>query len=810
MASFGYTLRQLRKSPVFTAVAVLSLALGIGANTAVFSLVNAVLLKTLPVSGPGRLVQIAVEGRFFSLTNPVWEELKRRETGLEKVFAYSEVRFNLAREGETRMAPGLYVSGNYFEALGLRPAAGRLLDSRDDQRGGGASGPVAVLSYGFWQSEFGGDPGVAGGTLSIDGHPFTIAGVAPESFSGLNVGQRFDVAVPLASEALLRGADSSLSNPGHWWLRVMGRLKPGQTLAQARQGLAAIQPEIREATRPPSEGQYLTEPFSVRPAGLGLSFLRDQYRNALLALMGLSLIVLLLACANLANLLLARSAKREHEIAIRLAIGAGRGRVVRQLLGESLILSVLGALAGALFAVWGAALLTRWLSTRDNAVFLDLAPDWRMAGFGAVLTLATALLFGLGPALRATSVPPGGGLKERPRHAGRGRGRTERAVVAVQVALSVVLVCGAGLFIRTFVGLVNQKMGFERKGVLLASVDLHGAAQTTEKRVAIYRQLLDTFRAVPGVQRAAIAEITPAGRMMWNTEVVVDGSTAKDNESYGNTISEGYFASIGQPVLAGRDFDRGDGPNSERVAIVNETFVRKFFGARNALGGTYRELGGDGRWRTFRIAGIAGDAKYRGVRDPVPPALYVPFAQQQTLPGALTFPLRIRGDSSQVRSAIAAAALAAGKNITVEFHSLESQVDEALIQERTIAALAGFFGVLALALAAIGIFGVVSYTVSLRRNEIGVRLALGAFPRRVIALILRQITGATIAGVVLGAALSLLLGRFVATLLWGLKPADPFTVAAAGLVLVLTAWIAAWIPSLRAARIQPVDVLRDE
>ena len=815
MDNFVYALRLLRKSPAFTAVAVLSLALGIGANTAVFSLVNAVLLKTLPVQNPERLTQITIGTQASSMTNPLWEEIRRRQTVFEKVFAHSAAEFNLARGGETRMVPGLFVSGEFFDALGLRPVVGRLLGPRDDRRSGGAEGPVAVISYSFWQSEYGGETGVLDKAISIDGYPFTIVGVAPQSFFGLDVGQRFDIAIPIASEGILRGADSSLDQRSHWWLRVMGKLKPGHTIAEASRSLAAIQPGVRQATLPtnwPPEflKDYLGEPLTVKSASIGLSELRRQYGKALLVLMGIAAMVLLLACANLANLLLARAAAREREIAVRLAIGAGRWRLVRQLLSESLLLSIAGAALGALFAAWGSSLLVRWLSTQHDLVFLDLSVDWRLLGFGIAVTLATTLLFGLVPALRATSSAPGLALKEKSRNLAGSRMRLERALVAVQIALSVVLVFGAGLFIRSFTSLVGQQIGFERKGVLLVSADVRKNAGTPEARSALYRQLLDAYRSVPGVRFASAAEITPIGRMLWNTEIVVEGSTAKDAESYVNSVSEDYFAVLGQALLAGRDFARGDTAQSQKVAIVNETFARKFFGTRSPIGKTYKERSEDNRWDTFEIVGLVKDAKYRSMRDPVPPTLYLPMSQQKRPPARLFFPLRVEGNLFSVRDGVVNATTAAGREIAVDFRSLETQVNEALIQERMIASLGGFFSVLALLLAAIGIYGVMSYSVTRRRGEIGVRIALGALPRRVVGLILSQVAVTTVLGLMLGFVLSLALGRLVATLLWGLKPDDALTMALAALVLSLTALGAGFLPSLRASRIQPLDALREE
>lgn len=475
-------LRQLRHTPIVSGVALLSLALGIGANVAIFSLVNALMLKALPVHEPDRLVLLGYDdpsGPNTSFTYPQWEYLRDNLQTFAGMTAVSGARFNLNAGGEARPVAGMWASGRFFDTLGVTAIVGRTLTTDDDRRGGGSDGPVAVISYGFWQREFGGDPAAVGRSLSLDGRPFTIIGVTPRDFFGVQVGRAFDVAVPFGTEPIIRGPESALDRRSNWWMSVVARLAPGQTSAQAQAQLRAFQPQLREATmpqdwRPQDQANYIKEPFVVLPAATGFTGLRDRYSRPLFVLLGIVGLVLTIACANMANLLLAQSMARRRELAVRLSLGAGRWQLVRQLLVESIMLSLLGAAAGLLIAAWSSRALVALLSTRTNTVALDLSMDWRVFAFAAAVGILTGLVFGVAPALRGTKLSPADALRDHSRGiiSGGGRLNVGHGLVALQVALSFVLVFGSGLFVRTLVGLTSQGMGFESQRVLIANLDL--------------------------------------------------------------------------------------------------------------------------------------------------------------------------------------------------------------------------------------------------------------------------------------------------------------------------------------------------
>ena len=531
-----FALRQMRQTPIVSGVALLSLALGIGANVAIFSLVNALILKALPIHEPERLVQLQLtdtnpRNHTTSFTNPQWEYLRDHQDIFTGVTAVGYARFNLNATGEMRPVPGLYASGRFLDTLGVTPIIGRGFTEQDDRRGGE---PIAILSYGFWQREFGGDRGVLGRPVSLDGHAFTIVGVTPPEFFGVRVGTTFDVMIPLGNEAIIRGPESSLDRRSSWWLSMFGRLAPGQTMAQAEARLRALQPQLREATmpqdwRPQDQATYIQDPFGVIPAATGISALRDRYSRPLYVLLGIVGLVLTIACANMANLLLAQSVARRRELAVRLSLGAGRSQLIRQLLVESIMLSLAGAAAGLLIAAWGSRALVAMLSTRNNFTFLDLSMDWRVFAFTAAVGITTGLLFGVFPALRGTSVAPADALRDHARGivSGGGRFNVGHGLVALQVALSFVLVFGSTLFVRTLVGLTTQGMGFESDRVLIATVDLRRTKAEEAARLPMYQQARDAVAAVPGVEAAAGTFVTPVGGSTWQLRVNVPGSTPR-------------------------------------------------------------------------------------------------------------------------------------------------------------------------------------------------------------------------------------------------------------------------------------------
>ena len=810
-----YAFRMMRQNPVFTAVALVSLALGIGANTAIFSLVDAVLLKSLPVERPEELLQVTFGGE-GQVTNPIWEQLRDQQNVFSAVFATSSAGFNLSAGGEAQYAKGFLASGDYFRTLGILPVLGRLLTPADDHRG---CAPFAVLSYAFWQSRYAGDGGVVGRKILLDGHPFEILGVAQPGFNGVFVGQRFDIAAPICVEAIQHGAGSMLDQRSAWWLNIIGRPKTGMSAKQVAASLKALAPRVRQATTPQDwQGElrrrYLSKTFDALPASRGLSALRRPYRDALIILMAVVGVVLLIACANIANLLLARAAMRQKEIAVRLAIGASRSRLIRQLLTESLLLSVLGAALGVLFANWGSALLVRYLWSHDNPVFLDVSFNLRILGFTGAVAVATGVLFGVAPAWRGTRIPLNAAMKENSRGLTGGPARLGfgKVLVTVQVALSLVLLVGAGLLSATFWKLTTQDPGFERNNVLLVHVDFQNARYAKDRMTDACDQILAALRALPGVRSASYSFITPIAGSFWNEEVRVDGFTPKDPDDtllFMNAISTGYFQTTGTPILAGRDFNARDSKNAPLVAIVNETAANRFFHGANPIGHGYRIAGPDGKPRKFvEIVGVVKDAKYGDMREPIKPTGYVPA--NQTEPSINAFALRTNSSASALIAPVKKTFESINKNIYLEFTTLATQVDESLNRERLLATLSAFFGALALSLAAIGLYGVMSYTVARRRNEIGIRMALGAEHKTIQWMVLREVLVLVGAGLLLGFAAATACTRLITSLLYGVTPTDPTMLAFAGLTLVTIAALAGYLPARRAARLDPMTTLREE
>ena len=820
-----FAFRQLRQTPIVSGVALLSLALGIGANVAIFSLVNALILKALPIHEPERLVQLQLtdsnpRSHTTSFTNPQWEHLRDHEDIFTGITAVGYARFNLNATGESRLVPGLYVSGRFLDTLGLTPVIGRGFTADDDRRG---SEPTAILSYGFWQREFGGARAVLGRTVSLDGNAFTIVGVTPPEFFGVRVGTTFDVMVPLANEAIIRGAESSLDRRSSWWLSFFARLPPGQTMAQAETRLRALQPQLREATmpqdwRPQDQATYIQDPFGVVPAATGISTLRDRYSRPLYVLLGIVGLVLTIACANMANLLLAQSVTRRREMAVRLSLGAGRRRLIRQLLVESIILSLAGALAGLAIAAWGSRALVAMLSTRTNFTFLDLSMDWRVFAFTATVGMLTGLLFGVFPALRGTSVAPADALRDQSRGivSGGGRLNVGHALVTVQVALSFVLVFGSTLFVRTLVGITTQGMGFASDRVLIATIDLRRTRAAPSARLPMFQQVRDAVAAVPGVDAAAATFATPVGGSTWQLRLTVPGFNAPESErgSLFNAITPDYFRAMRTPLLRGRDFTAADVVNRPVVAIVNEAFARKFYAGQNPVGKTFvweRFGTGENRHdRQFAIVGLVADAKYRTLREEPQATFYAPIAQMEDLSSSVRLAIKTAGDPWSSRAAILHAIGRVNKEIAVDFRTLDEDLGAAVIQERLIASLSAFFGGLALLLAALGLYGVMSYSVTRRRNEIGIRMALGAQPDTVITLVLRHVALITAAGLIVGAIVAVSTGRFINSLLFNLATYDRTMIAITAITLAAAAAIAGYLPARRAARIDPMVALREQ
>jgi putative ABC transport system permease protein len=818
MTEFRHALRCLLATPLVSAVAVASLALGIGANCAIFSLVDGLLLKSLPVREPERLALVD-RG---SWTNPIWEAIRGHEGLFDGAFAWSGTRFNLARGGETEFIDGVYASGRYFDVLGIPPVIGRTFTREDDQRGGGPAGAVAVLGYGFWQRRFGGSADILGRTLILDTVPFTIIGVTPRSFVGIDVGQTFDVIVPLADEALIRGKDSSLDRRQSWWLQVMVRTKPGQPLGAATRQLRSVQPLVREATMPPElpakyVADYLKEPFELVPAATGNSYLRQRYQRPLLTLMVVAGLVLLIACANIANLLLARATTRRHELAVRLALGASRIRLARPLLAESLLLASTGTLLGMLCAMWGSRLLVRMLSTSQRMISVDLSIDWRILVFASAMAVATALLFGAAPAFRASQTEPNRALSDKARgSAGGARTGLSGALIVVQVSLSVVLVVAAGLFVRTFTSLATRDIGFDSSRVLVVNVDGQAARIAVDNRLSIFEQVRQAAAVVPGVERATLSVVTPVSGSTWMYGITIPGMperTGRDRGVYTNLVTPGWFATYGMRIVSGRDISPGDTGSAPGVAVVNPAFVTKYLNGQPAVGRVIREA--DPRpgkpAKTWEIVGVASDAVYGSLREPVLATMYLAYAQSDQPGSSVRLSLRSLGGRAPGALAhdVATAIGRVNPGIALTFRDLDSYVSGSMVQERLIATLSGFFGVLGLLLAGLGLYGLTAYTVSRRRGEIGIRMALGADATAVVRTVVGRLAMLVAAGLVAGALVSWWASRFVESLLYGLTAREASTPIVAVLVLAVAAGVAAWLPARRAARINPVEVLRE-
>jgi predicted permease len=810
-------LRALRATPAISLIAMLSLALGVGANTAIFSIVDSLLLRSLPVHQPERLVFLD-DG---SWTNPIWEEIRDRHSNLfDGVIAWSSQEFDLAGGGEAQAVDGLWASGQFFDVLGVKAVLGRTFTTDDDRRGGGSDGPVTVISHRFWQQRFGGAAAVIGRSLTINRVPYTIIGVTPPDFFGPEVGRSFDLIVPIGTEPLVRGAGSGLDARSMWWLDIMARLKPGQTIEQATTALRGVQPLIREATlpanwRPSDQARYLSDPMALVPATTGPSFLRNRYRQPLLAIMAVVGLVLLIACANIANLMLARANGRRHELSVRLALGASRARLARQFLAESLLLAAGGAALGLVLAHWGSRLLVRQLSTTRLTVFLDLALDWRVLGFTAAVAIATSLLFGTAPALRAARVEPNEAIKDQGRATGGGaRGALANPLVVLQVALSLVLVVAAGLFVRTFTTLVNRDLGFNREALLVVSIDAEASKVAESDRAALFQRVADAVTGVPGIGESAASAITPVSGMMWNDLFEFPDKPAlseRDRIVNMNTVTPGWFDTYGIPIEAGRDFERGDRRGAPDVAIVNQAFVKKYLDGGHAIGRVLRQPARPTEENPpLQIVGVVKDSVYRSVREPAPAIVFRPLAQMDRFPPFLSISLRsATGSPMLLTRSIAAAIGAVDRDLSLTFRPLADQINGSLAQERVLAMLSGFFGVLALLLAAIGLYGVTSYAVSRRRTEIGIRIALGADARGVVALVLRRVALLVGTGILLGAAISLWATQFAGSLLYGLEPRDPATLLGAALVLAAIGALAGWLPARRATQIDPAQVLRE-
>ena len=822
-ADVAYAVRLLRRSPAFTVVAMLSLALGIGANTAIFSLIDTVLVKTLPVQDPQHLFFVDNSGGKSGGSSgppyPCFERLRDHNRFLSGIAAFSGRQFKVSIDGVPEQVRGQYASGSYFDLLGVRALHGRLLTPADDAEPGrgGPDGPIAVISDAFWTRRFARDPAVLGKNIQVGTQWVTIVGVTPPGFFGLQVAMPLDITIPM----MLAG--DSLQAKQRWWLSVIARLSPDATVEQARADLESLWDTYLTEVGMPRDKRGSFTGIALVPAARGANELRRSYSEPLLIVMGIVGVVLLIGCANVANLLLARATARQNEIAVRLAIGASRGRLIRQLLTEGVVLVSLGAAAGLLFARWGTSFLVAMLAGPAELIVLEPHFDLRVLGFTAGVSVATALLFSLAPALRAThfdSAKPGGVDRSTPQN------RLGRALVVVQVTLSVLLLCGAALFVRTLNNLSRVAFGFDRGGILTMRVEATVPGRTVAPKTpaefradharlgAIWHSFMERVHQVPGVSAAAVAaDMSPLSRNIRGVRIAIDGPTPGPEKNRGirmNQVTDRYFETTGIRLRAGRSFTPRDQSGSLRVAILNETAARAFFGTESPLG---RKVNFP-RQRVedqFEIVGIVADAHYQDLRTPDEAMVYVPLEQAiDPITNAVVL-VRGVGDVMRLVPAIrASVAETVPGGFVSGIATIEQQVEMSLVRERMLALLATFFAALALLLACIGLYGVMAYRVARRTREIGIRLAVGARPQSVVWMMVRETLLLVTIGAALGTLGSLGVNRFIAAQLFGVTPRDPTAIVVALSLLGCVTLIAGYVPARHASRIDPVKALRAE
>ncbi|MFN0119751.1 MAG: ABC transporter permease [Blastocatellia bacterium] len=826
---FRYSLRMLRKTPGMTLIGLLTLALGIGANTAIFSLLDQVMLRRLPVERPGELMVLRSPGPMrghassdmdlaSSFSFPMYKALRERNEVFTGLLARYAIPLSVSAGGQTERAEGELVSGNYFETLGVRPALGRML-TLDDDRTPGAH-PVAVISHGYWTRRFGADRSVLNQQLLINGHSLTVVGVARAGFSGVQTGQTPDVFIPLLMKARMTPNWDGLDDWNDFWLALIGRLKPGLAAPQAEAGILPVYSALLAEQLPKVKGwpketqdRFLAKKLELRPGAGGRQVVQTDSGEGLWILFGMVMLVLLIACANTANLLLVRGLARQREMAIRLAMGAGRGTLIRQLLIESLTLALAGATLGLLIAWWIGDALTQVILSGMGVRGLSGRPDLRVLLFTMAMSLLTGLLAGLAPAWRATRGDMTTALKDQGTNASGSLAQTRmrRTLVVAQVMMTTLLLIGAGLLTRTLWNLSSVNLGVRPENLMTFSVapDLNGY---TPARVAAFNdRLTEALAAAPGARavgaadNAAFTDSTNASNI--SVEKAPGDPEPEDAHVSGLSVGPGYFAAMGTALIAGRDFTRMDTATAAKVVIMNETAAKRFFPRRNPVGARMAWGTGNPKLDT-EIVGIVADAKHANVRDEVRPFVYSPYAQEQAL-GSMTFYVRTAVDPAAMMNTVRDEVRKLDANLPVyDVKTVETVIAENLVGERLLAILSLCFGGLAALLAGVGLYGVLAYQVMQRRREIGIRMALGALPGNVRWLVMGQGLRMTLLGVALGIAGGMALARLLTSMLFGVKPYDPLCFVIAALTLVAVAALACFLPARRATRVDPMIALR--
>lgn len=829
LQDFRYSLRSLRKSPVFLAVAVLSLALGIGANTAIFTLIDQLILQLLPVKDPEQIVMLAGRGKHYGGNNgdqrisyPMYGEIRDKNQVFSGMFCTYPNTVSATFEGRTELIGADFVSGNYFPVLGIGAAAGRVFNASDDLYQG--AHPLAVLSYGYWRARFGRDPGIVGKKIVVNGRSLTVIGVSQAGFDGVEPGRAPQIRIPMTmKDDLPRTNYPRLSNDRFRWTEVFARLKPGMTIEKAQAGLQPLFHQIinREVTEKPFakaaplvKQEFLRMWMEVMPGSKGRSYLRRTYSKPLFALMGIVGLVLLIACSNLANLLIARASARQKEIAVRLALGAGRGRLVRQLLAESLLLAAVGGSLGVGLAVLIDQALIDFLPVEHTPLSLSATPDWNVLSFTFAISVAAGALFGLVPALQSTSPQLAGTLKDQ---AGAvvhgGAAGLRKALVVAQVSLSLLLVIGAGLFLESLRNLKTLNPGFEVKNLLAFDVDPTLSRYDRQWTADYYRRLRNRLNTLPGVESQTVAVVPVLENDEWDNWVTIEGYSAKPDERpdpHVQFCSPGFFQTLKIPVLLGRDFDDRDAAGAPKVGIVNQKFVKRYFGDANPLG---RHLGmgiDPGTKMNIQIVGVVGDTKYENLREEIPYELYLPSDQQDWAEDSTIY-VRAQGDPARLFHALHEAVVGVDANVPMhDLRTLDEQMEISLLTERLLATLSSVFGCLATLLAALGLYGVMAFMVARRTREIGIRMALGAGRSSVMWMVLRETLTLAAIGVAIGLSGAYAVTRLIQAQLFGVEPTDLSTLAAASLGIAVVTALAGYLPARRATAIDPMSALRWE
>jgi predicted permease len=831
-----YAVRMLRKSPGFAAIAVGSLALGIGANTAIFSIAKPVLLNRLHVPHPEQLRLLqwttkshdsvvhstwgeenrGLDGTYStSFPYPVYQALTKQNHGLAELFAFKgSGRMDVTVDGEAEVVQTELVSGNYYQQMGVQPQLGRAIESRDDENPGAS--PVVTISDGYWTRRFNRSPGVIGQRILLNLTPMTIVGVNPQGFTGAKTVQASpEVFAPMTMAPLLvtrPWPGSLLTNPQKWWMQMMARTRPGASEAAAQAELDAALRAVVLATMRPKAGEEIPR-LVLGDGSRGLNGMGRALARPLYVLLGLVGLVLLLACANMANLLLARSSARQREMSVRLALGAARGRIVRQLLTESLLLAAMGGMAGLLLGYAGKIMLLR-ITASPESVSWPNEWSWGVFAFNAGLSIATGLLFGIVPAWGATRTQVSSGLKDSTHTATRRRrGYGGKAIVGFQIAVSLLLVAGAGVFLRTLINLNRIDPGFDAKNLVLFQINPPGSRYPREKQPGLYQRIEEQLAALPGVEAATASSITLLANDRSMDDFVPEGGKAgaKDQGALDNYVGDGYFVAMRIPIIAGRGFTARDTSTSMRVGVVNQSLAKQDFPGQNPIGKTFTTTDMENRKLIYTVVGVCADTRYANLRDDPPPTFFLSYKQAPDVSWGMTFAVRTRLSRAAITPGLRRAVQLVDPDLPLmDVRSQREQVDEITKSERIFADLTGGFGVLALALACIGIYGIMAFAVSQRTNEIGIRMALGARPEQVLRMVLAEASWMALLGLLAGVGAALALGRLIASMLYGLEAWDPATFAGSTMLLLVVALAASWVPARRAAGVDPMRALRHE